>query len=65
MLWVFIAVWFVGVAANIYATRFFLSMWLAGFRKRPQHKEYGRKVLIGYGVFTGAVAVGFAAAGIA
>jgi len=61
----FIAAWCVGVAAHIYATRFFLPMWAARFRKRPEHEGYGRKALIGYGIFIGAIAVGFAAGGIA
>ena len=65
MLVVFIAAWCVGVAAHIYATRFFLPMWAAGFRKRDKHRGHGRKVLIGYGIFILAIAVGFGAGGIA
>lgn len=65
MLWVFIAAWCVGVAAHIYASRYFLPMWASGFRKKPEHQGYRRKMLIGYGVFVGALVVGFAAGGIA
>lgn len=65
MLWLFITAWCVGMAANLYATRFFRSLWFAGFNKRPHHQGYWRKVLIGYGVFLGAVAVGLAAGGVA
>ena len=65
MLWLFIAAWGVGMVANIYATRFFISLWSAGFNKRPHHQGYWRKALIGYGVFLCAVAVGFAAGGVA
>jgi hypothetical protein len=65
MLWVFIAAWCVGVASHIYASCYFLPMWAAGFRKCPQHEGYGRKALIGYGIFAGAIAAGFAAGGIA
>ena len=65
MLWVFIAAWCVGVAAHIYASRFFLPMWASGFRKKPEHQGYTRKMFIGYGVFVGAVVVGLAAGGIA
>ncbi len=65
MLWIFIAAWCVAAAAHIYASRYFLPMWASGFGKRPQHEGYGRKALIGYGVFIGAIAVGFAAGGIA
>lgn len=65
MLVVFIAAWCVGVAAHIYATRFFLPMWAAGFRKGDKHKGYGRKVLIGYVIFILAIGVGFGAGGIA
>jgi hypothetical protein len=65
MEWLFLAAWFVAAAAHIYASRFFLPMWAAGFRKRPEHQGYGRKALIGYCIFIGAIAVGFAAGGIA
>jgi hypothetical protein len=63
MEWLFIAAWCVGVAAHIYASRYFLPMWASGFKKKPEHD--GRKALIGYGIFVGAVAVGLAAGGIA
>jgi hypothetical protein len=65
MEWLFITAWCVGVAAHIYASRFFLPIWVARFRKRPEHEGYARKAIIGYGIFIGAVAVGFAAGGIA
>lgn len=65
MEWVFIVAWCVAVGAHLYATRFFLPMWAAGFKKRPEHEGYGRKALKGYGIFVGAIAVGFAAGGIA
>ena len=65
MSWVFVAAWCVGVVAHIYASRYFLPMWASGFRKKPEHQGYKRKMLIGYGVFVGAVVVSFAAGGIA
>jgi hypothetical protein len=65
MEWLFIAAWCVGVAAHIYATRFFLPLWAVGFRKRPEHEGFGRRALLGYGIFIGAIAVAFAASGIA
>lgn len=65
MLWVFVAAWFVAAGSHLYASRYFLPMWAAGFRKKPEHQGYGRKVLIGYGLFVGALLVGFAAGGIA
>jgi hypothetical protein len=65
MLWLFISAWCVAAVAHIYASRFFFPMWAAGFRKKPQHEGYGRKALIGYGIFVGAILVGLAAGGIA
>lgn len=65
LFWIFIAAWCVGAAAHIYATRYFLPIWAAGFRKRPQHEGYARKAILGYGIFVGALAVAFAAGGIA
>lgn len=65
MEWVFIGAWCVGVAGHIYGSRYWLPMWAAGFKKRPDHQGYGRKALVGYGIFIGALAVGFAAGGIA
>jgi uncharacterized membrane protein YjjB (DUF3815 family) len=65
MEWLFIAAWFVGLAGHIYGTRYFLPAWASGFRRKPEHKGYGRKMLIGYGIFIAAVAVGFAAGGVA
>ena len=65
MEWLFIATWCVGVAAHIYGSRYFLPMWASGFKRKPKHNGYRRKALIGYGVFVAAIAVGFAAAGIA
>lgn len=65
MEWLFIAAWSVAFAASIYGSHFYLPMWKARFRKCPEHEGYRRKSLIGYGIFIGAVAVGFAAGGIA
>ncbi len=65
MLGVFILAWLAGLAGHIYGTRFFLARWASGFRKRPEHEGYGRKSLLGYGVFLAAIAVAFAAGGIA
>lgn len=65
MLRVFIVAWCVAAASHIYASRYFIPMWAARLRKRPRHQGYGRKALIGYGIFVGAIAVGFAAGGIA
>ena len=65
MLVVFIIAWCVAMVADIYATRYFMPMWLVGFRKDERHKGYVRKMLIGWGIFTLAIAVGFLAGGIA
>lgn len=65
MLCIFIAAWCVAAVAHIYATRFFIPRWAAGFRKRPEHEGYGRKILLGYGVFIAAILVAFTAGGIA
>lgn len=65
MEWVVIAACRVGVAAHIYASRYFLPMWASGFKRKPQHEGFGRKALIGYGISVGAIAVGYAAGGIA
>lgn len=65
MLLVFIAAWCVGVAAWFYGTRFWLLLWAAGFRRTEWRSAYMRKALKGYGVFAAAIAVGFAAGGIA
>lgn len=65
MLGVFILAWFAGLAAHLYASRFFLPMWASGFKARPEHEGYGRKAVIGYGLFIAAIAAGFAAGGIA
>lgn len=65
MEWLFIGAWCVSVAAHIYGSRYFLPMWASGFKSKPQHEGYRRKALIGYGIFVGAIAVGFAAGGIA
>lgn len=62
---VFICAWCVGVGAHLYATRYWLPMWASGFKKQDRHQGYMRKALIGYGVFIAAIAVGFAAGGIA
>lgn len=65
MLWVFIAAWCVAAVSHIYATRFFMPRWAARFRKRPEHEGYGRKILIGYGIFALAWLIAFAAGWIA
>ncbi len=65
MLIVFMVAWCVGVAAWFYATRFFMPMWAAGFRRKDKHEGYGKKALTGYAVFVAAVLVGLAAGGIA
>ncbi len=65
MLVVFIAAWLVGFVSWIYATRYWLPMWAAGFRKLDKHQGYRRKAALGYGVFISAILVGFAAGGIA
>jgi hypothetical protein len=57
----FLAAWCVSVAAWFYAMRYFMPLWLVGFRYREVHKGYPRKTLIGAGVFLAAIAVGFAA----
>jgi hypothetical protein len=45
--------------------RYWISMWWAGFRKREEHAGYKGKALKGFGIFIAAIAVGFAAGGIA
>lgn len=65
MEWVFIGTWCVALASHIYASRYFYPMWAAGFRPKPEHQGHRRKAFIGFGVFIGAIAVGFAAGGIA
>lgn len=65
MEWLFIAMWCVGVAAHIYGSRYFLPMWASGFKRKPEHDGYGRKALMGYGIFITVIVLGFAAAGIA
>jgi len=65
MLWVFITAWCVAAGAFFYGNRYFLPMWAAGFKKRPQHEGYWRKVFIALAVFIGAFVVEFAAGGIA
>jgi hypothetical protein len=62
---VFIAAWFVGVGAWLYATRFWLAMWAVSFDRSKRPPGYMRKALVGYGIFIAAVAVGFVAGGIA
>ena len=64
MEWLFIAAWCVAVGAHIYGSRYFIPMWAAGFRKRPEHEGYGRKARRGFTVIVAAIAVGFAAGGI-
>lgn len=65
MEWLFIGAWCVCIAAHIYAGRYFFPMWASGFKNKPEHKGYARKALIGYGVFVGALLLGFAAGGVA
>ena len=65
MLCIFVAAWFVAVGAWFYAARYWFPMWATGFRKRDDHAGDMRKALRGFGVFIVAVAVGFAAGGIA
>ena len=55
----------VGMLAHIYASRYWIPMWAAGFRRLDKHKGYRRKAAIGYGIFVLAILVGFAAGGIA
>jgi hypothetical protein len=61
----FIAAWFVGVGAWFYGTRFWLAMWAVGFDRSKRPPGYMRKALVAYGVFIGAIVVGFLAGGIA
>jgi hypothetical protein len=56
MEWLFIAAWCVAVAAHIYASRYLLPMWASGFKRKPRHEGYGRKALVGDGIFVGAIA---------
>lgn len=65
MEWLFIAAWLVALGGHLYGSRYFFPAWASGFRKKPEHKGYGRKMMIGYGLFAGALVVGFAAGGIA
>jgi hypothetical protein len=62
---VFISAWFVAVGAWVYGTRFWLPMWIVGFDRSKRPPGYMRKALIGYGIFVGAIAIGFVAGGIA
>jgi uncharacterized membrane protein YjjB (DUF3815 family) len=61
----FMTAWCVGIAAWFYAMRYWMPMWLAGFRHREGHSGYRRKAHIGFAVFVGAIAVGLAAGSIA
>ena len=65
MLVVFIIAWCDGVAAWFYSVRFFTPMWRVGFRHHVEHKGYPRKAIIGAAVFMGAIALCFAAGGVA
>lgn len=65
MEYAFICTWCIAVAAHLYASRYWLPMWAAGFKEKPKHKGYMRKALTGYGVFVLAILVGFAEGGIA
>jgi hypothetical protein len=62
---IFIGGWCIALGSWIYATRFWLPVWRVGFRKSERPSGYLRKALIGYGVFIGAIAVGFTAGGVA
>ena len=62
---VFIVAWFVCAAGCLYANRYFLPMWFAGFRKTETHKGYWKKVGIGFCVSLPALIVMFGAGGIA
>ena len=65
MLILFIAAWCVGVGGWFYGTRFFLPIWVNGFRKTGKHEGYWRRTLIGYAVFITAVLFSFCVAGLA
>lgn len=64
MLWLFMAAWCVG-AATYLCQPVLLSDVAAGFRTKPHREGYGRKALIGYGIFVCAILVALAAGGIA
>ena len=57
----FLMAWIIALGGWGYAFWHFMPMWSAGFQKREHHKGYARKVLIGTGIFIGALAVGFGA----
>jgi hypothetical protein len=59
---VFILAWAAAAMGWIYGTRYFVP---ARFHKSNCPPDYMRKALRGYGVFVAAIAVGFAAGGIA
>jgi hypothetical protein len=65
MLVLFIAGWFVAAGAWIYGTRFFLPMWITGFRKKQELAGYGRRAIKGYAIFVGAIIFCFAVGGLA
>ena len=65
MLVLFIASWVVAAISHIYATRYFIPRWWSGFRKRPQHVGYGKKIVVGYGIFFASIMMMFLAGAIA
>jgi hypothetical protein len=62
---VFVLAWSVAAFGWIYGTRYWLGMWRVRFDKSKRSPGYMRKALVGYGTFVAAIAVGFAAGGIA
>lgn len=65
MLVLFIAACGVAFAAHLYFSRYWYPMWAARFRKREAHRGYGKKCLQAFAVFLVAIAIAFAAGGIA
>ncbi|UYY78185.1 hypothetical protein [Sphingomonas sp. R1] len=65
MLILFIIAWFVAVGAWFYGFWFFFPMWLNGFRPSERLVGYGRKAVVGYAIFVGAVLFGLAVGGLA
>ena len=44
--------WLVAMGGWIYGTRYYLPWW---YRRSQCPKEYGRRALIGYGIFVGTI----------
>jgi 4-hydroxybenzoate polyprenyltransferase len=59
MLALFIALWCAGLAGFIYGIRHLLPMWLARFKHHEEHRGYTMKALLGFGLQTVAVGLGF------